>query len=129
MSKKAFVTAFNENFIKLTKTIHQLVPDNKQLETIKNAVHIGSKVKPELYINNFYEHVVIPYETHILDKNQEFFLNLDFSMLSDFISSEQAEEANILKHKWNSFTNEQQDILWKYMVVLTKLSQRWKNCV
>ena len=127
MSKKAFVTAFNDNFKRLTQTIHQLIPDNQQLEAVKNAVHIGSRAKPELYIKHFYEHVVVPFEQQILTRDDHFFLTLDISKLSDQLSQENAEEANSLKDKWQSFTGEQKDILWQYIIVLTKLSQKWNN--
>lgn len=127
MSKKAFVTAFNDNFKKLTKTIHQLIPENQSLEAIKNAVHVGAMAKPDMYISHFYTHVCTPFETKIIAKDNEFFLNMDVSRLSSQLSTEQAQEANILRQRWSTFTKEQQDILWQYMIVLTKLSQRWHN--
>lgn len=126
MSKKALSTAFNDNFIKLTKTLHQLIPDNQHLEAIKNAVHIGARVNSDLYIKHFYKEVAIPFESQILAKNEQFFLNLDLSSLSS-VTKEQAEEASGLKNMWKTFTEEQQNILWQYMIVLTKLSQRWQN--
>jgi hypothetical protein len=126
MSKTALITAFNDNFKKLTKTIHQLIPENTHLEAIKNAVHIGSRAKPDLYIKHFYEHVAVPFETQIITKDNQFFLNLDLSSISH-LPSDQLDEANALKDKWTGFTTEQQDILWQYMIVLTKISQRWYN--
>lgn len=124
MSKPAIITAFNENFKKMTQTLHQLIPENQQIEAVKNAVHIGARAKPEFYIKHFHEYVSIPFEAQILSRNDDFFLNLD---LSDFLPSDTVGEANQLKEKWTSFTKEEQDILWQYMIVLTKLSQRWNN--
>lgn len=126
MSRKALTTAFNDNFVKLTRTIHQLIPENQQIEAIKNAVHLGARAKPELYIKHFYEHVTIPFHEKVLAKDAGFFINLDLSTISQ-LPSNSVDEANIFKEKWNTFTKEQQDILWQYMVVLTKLSQRWHN--
>ncbi len=126
MSRKALTTAFNDNFVKLTRTIHQLIPDNQQLEAIKNAVHLGARVKPDIYIKHFHEHVVVPFEAQIIAKDDQFFLNLDLSTISQ-LPSNNINDANVLKERWINFSAEQQNILWQYMVVLTKLSQRWHD--
>lgn len=125
MSKKAIVTAFNDNFKKLAGNLHLLIPENEKIETLKNVIHLGALAKPELYIKNFYEHITVPYKEQLDKKDDDFFLNLDLSTINIELVQDNMEDAKFLREKWSSFTQDQQKLLWQYMTVLQKLSERY----
>ena len=125
MSKKALTTAFNDNFKKLAHNIHLLIPENEKIEALKNVIHLGALAKPEEYIKNFYKHVTVPYKQQLDNKDDNFFLNLDLSTINIDLVKENLDEAKFLREKWYNFSKEEQSILWQYMTVLQKLSERY----
>ena len=125
MSKKALTTAFNSNFKKLAENLHILIPDNEPLETLKNAIHLGSLANPEGYIKHFYQHIVVPYKSQLDSKDDRFFLNLDLTSIQVNLVQDHLDDVTLFKDKWASFTEEQQQLLWQYMTVLQKLAERY----
>ena len=112
--------AFNNYLKEFCEKLLIMFPDNENIKLINNGYHIGLIANKSVYIKHFHEHVR-PFHDDILKRNEQLFLNHDFSMIPN-VSGYQA-EINEMKNLWESNLSAQhKSIIWDYLKVLSTLS-------
>ena len=127
MSKKSFLVAFNKQLNDLINKLNLIIRDNEDLIYAKNMFHVPLMTKETIYIENFY-HTAKNYETHIMSKNEDFFINFDISsFFSQKVDPNISEKHQQGKEIWNSFEPQTKNALWQYVQVLYKLANKYYN--
>ena len=74
----------------------------------------------------FKNHITFKYKTHILDKNEDFFLTNTFQEERLNVSNENYANELIkrLKDHWNQIDDKNKETIWKYFQVLVVLSEK-----
>ena len=95
----------------------------KEFHVLKNSVRLAAMMTPKLPQTIFHQHVFIPYEQHIINKNEVFFLEEDYASHLEG-NSVNLDIVQQIKGIWKSLAPDQKEIIWKYMQVLVVLNRR-----
>ena len=122
MNKTKCIVIFNTQLKKFINEIISIYPTLYELKSIKTKVgtllSFGSDT--QIIIKTFYHVVLLKYKEQILNKNETFFLNMD-------LTGTQLEEFNKLKDVYMNSSPNTKTIMWKYIILLTKLSEKYAN--
>lgn len=121
--KKSFVVGFNKQLKELVDKLNIMIPNNEDLKLAKNMFHVPIMTKENIYIEHFYQNVK-EYESQIMNKNEDFFINFDISQIFN-ITNEINEKHNEAKNLWNNFDSQSKNALWQYVQVLFKLAKKY----
>ena len=115
--KQKYAEGFNSQMINLFKELTLMYPDNKDFKYILTQVRLISNTTYELPIQT-YEMNFKPYRDHLNQRNEQFFLefNLQNTPLKDL---------DYLKEIWKTTTDKTKDAMWRYFVILDKLSMKY----
>lgn len=117
--KAKLVSMFNEKLSSMVNEVVQMYPSMNDFKVLKGKLSTALTLTPKLTIEIFGTHV-LKYEEQIMKKDEEFFLNLDFSGTA-------VEEFSHLRDVYTSSSAENKDCLWKYIILLTKVSKKYKT--
>lgn len=121
MSKKIFIDTFFKQFGEFMDQLIKVFPQDPDFVAYKMGLSLFHKTNPSLVIDTIKEHV-LPFESTILAKNEDFFLKHEFKeyMDDDTIGSV------ILKLKglWSVLTPENRTCVWDYIILLMNLAKR-----
>lgn len=111
------VKRFNKTLFDFFKQIIAIYPDVKVFYQLRTQLRMGLTTNEKLAITNFYTHLVKEYKQQILSQDESFFLDFDLTgtVLSDL---------NYLKVVFKDATPNTKVALWKYVKVLTILSEK-----
>lgn len=114
---------FNVTAKEFVQALLSVFPNDSDFQMIKFGINTAMLTKRSLVQNIFNQKVSIPYETYILDKNEEFFLNNDFKDIQadDEIATKLIGK---LKEMWSVLDTHNRDMVWKYLKVLILLNKR-----
>ena len=117
-----YVEKFNEIFQELLQDLIKVFPDDADLRTYLFAVK-GAMIVNEFIICKVFQSHLMVYESQIMEKDETFFLDKDFS---EFDSNKV--DVRTLVHKlktcWTLLTEENKQTLWKYFKVLMILANK-----
>lgn len=117
-----YVEKFNEIFQELLKDLIKVFPNDADLRTYLFAVKGAIMIDEFIVCKVFHSHLLV-YETQILEKDERFFLDKDYS---EFHSKKV--DIRTLVHKlktcWSVLTEENKETLWRYFKVLMILAQK-----
>jgi hypothetical protein len=119
-NKQKYFQAFNNHLSLFIKDLMLAFPDDKDFALCKNSLNllvINNEQKPCKLFHTF----ISDYKDNILNKNEDFFLNNDYSeIMSEDVTSSLI---NKLKNYWTLLENDK-DKVWNYLILLIKLSDR-----
>ncbi len=113
----AYLKAFNNQILKLAKELSTLYPENSDLKSLKNTLFLTIRTTPKLPIQVYRTHIYTPYNDEILSENESFFLDLD-------LTGTTLQKLEYVKSVWKEASEENRNIIWKYLKVLNKLIER-----
>ena len=114
-SKTELSELFNKQLTSMVKEVIQMYPTVTEFKSLQGKLSTAIMMTPKLVIEVFAQQSQ-QYETQIMKKDEQFFLNLD-------LTGSPIEEFAHLKHVFNSSTPESKAAIWKYVMVLTKLAK------
>lgn len=120
---KSFLVAFNKQLKELIDKLNIMIPNNEDLQLAKNMFHIPIMTKENIYLEHFYENAKT-YESQIMSKDEEFFINFDISELFN-VTPDVNEKHKEAKHIWQNFDPQSKNALWQYVQVLFKLAKKY----
>jgi hypothetical protein len=115
MSSSGNVVAFNNYLKEFVGKLHGMFPENDKVSIAKNMFHTLLLTDKEIYIRHFHEHALKKFKNDILARNEQVFLNADFSFIP---------EAAEFKGIWKTLDDKQKVPIWDYLKVLTVLAAR-----
>ena len=120
---------FNDKFLEFMNELIQSFPDDKDFKLFKqsfNMLKLVDETKPLLI---FRIHASI-YKTQIESKDETFFLEHNFENEMK-IAQQNSNDANFsndlmmkLKQYWVDLTQENKEIVWKYLILLYKINDK-----
>lgn len=115
---------FNKTFNEFIDDIILIFPNDSELRMYKKLISTALTFNSRLIINIFIDSVVLKYGTQLLEKDESFFLNNDYSDLIDSSQTEYNALIQKIKEYWVIMNDENKDIIWKYFRVLILLSKK-----
>jgi hypothetical protein len=110
---------FNKIVDKFLTELQTILPDEKDIIIFKSQVDVTAMINPNKILNSFIKHVY-PHKTHIMEKNEDFFLGNGLNIEKDYMS-----EAIHLSELWKTkLSLENKIVVWKYFQVMILLSEK-----
>lgn len=124
MNKEIYYILFNEKLNEFFTDIIAVFPDIKDFKTFKSGLSVLKNINvksPQIIFNN---HILNKFKEEIYKKDENFFLNeAEYDILSketdywlDFIKQ--------IKNIWKTMSEENKEIVWKYLHILCILSDK-----
>ena len=126
--KSAYKTTFHNTIVRMLDYIRDNVPDlKKQMISYKGLYrYVSGSDEPLIMFNKYAK----PHKTDIESKNDNFVKDLNIAEIVGETDDDVAlEEGMFLRDMWNSdkLTDEIKDNLWKFLIVLNKVSDKYVN--
>ena len=126
---KTLLSAFNNTLDKFSCEIISTYPQEKEFVLFKNAIKLVQKVNPRKVLSLFIEYID-PYKVKILEKDESFFLNANYSNVISKANANKKNAWNLIdriKVYWKDMSDTNKEVMWNYFIVLITLS--YKYCV
>lgn len=118
-----YLTAFNNLIFKFTDDLIETFPEENDFKVYRRAFSIlkSANAKKMCVIFRNYSQI---YREKILNKDETFFLDNEYSEIKQANEDENTVEQviNKLKSYWGELSGENKEKIWKYLETLIKLS-------
>lgn len=118
MSKKILIDTFFNQFTDFLKQLENMYPDDTDFPVFITTLDLLKSTNPILVVKFVKENIVDLYKDKILNKDESFFLDQDYTKHGDV-------DLNII-HKLKKYVKDMssnsKDVVWKYIELLTKLT-------
>ena len=122
-NKSSLLKVFNTHLLEFIDDVISIFPDNLDLKTGKTFIEGLKKVNPKALIQVWKSNIVNPYRNFILQGDQTFFLNKDYT---NDLPTDSGKALEILDQVRTSLKNssiENKKKAMKYVQNLTKISE------
>jgi hypothetical protein len=127
-SPVVYQEAFNNKLVELLNDMITTFPDIcEDLKTLKHGVNMIRNIDPKVPQSFFNERVCVPYEERILSKDENFFLDHDYTDDVKLIHGFNIDVVGKLKSIWKDMNEGNKQTIWKYMHVLLALNRKCVN--
>ena len=125
MDNTNILQAFNNHFFEFIEDIHIIMPDNKDIMSVKTSLNTMKKMNPRLIIKIWKIRISDKYKQNIENGDISFFLEKDYSEDLENLESSNSiiNKINILREPIRKMGEENQAKCMKYIKNLTKLSE------
>ena len=117
MSKKILIDTFFNQFTDFLKQLENMYPDDTDFPVFITTLNLLKSPNPILVVKFVKENIVDLYKDKILNKDESFFLDQDYTQHGDV-------DLNIV-HKLKKYVKDMspnsKDVVWKYIDLLMKL--------
>jgi len=118
MSKKVLIDTFFNQFTDFLKQLENMYPDDTDFPVFITTLELLKSTNPILVVKFVKENIVDLYKDKILNKDESFFLDQDYTKRGDV-------DLNIvhkLKKYVKDMSSNSKDVVWKYIELLMKLT-------
>jgi len=118
MSKKILIDTFFNQFTDFLKQLENMYPDDTDFPVFLTTLDLLKSTNPMLVVKFVKENIVDLYKDKILNKDESFFLDQDYTNHGDV-------DLNIvhkLKKYVKDMSSNSKDVVWKYIELLMKLA-------
>jgi hypothetical protein len=118
MSKKILIDTFFNQFTDFLKQLENMYPDDTDFPVFLTTLDLLKSTNPMLVVKFVKENIVDLYKDKILNKDESFFLDQDYTKHGDV-------DLNIvqkLKKYVKDMSPNSKDVVWKYIELLMKLA-------
>jgi len=119
-----FLGKFNHTFKEFINDLIKSFPGDPDFKMYKMAISTAMIMNESLVIGVFKEKVMDRYSEKILAKDDAFFMDNNYNELQGEFSEASA-IIQKLKGYWSGMSPDDRDVVWRYFVVLVKLSQKY----
>jgi hypothetical protein len=119
-----FLGKFNRTFKEFINDLIKSFPNDPDFKMYKMAISTAMIMNESLVIGVFKEKVMDRYSEKILAKDDAFFMDNNYNELQGEFSEASA-IIQKLKGYWSGMSPDDRDVVWRYFVVLVKLSQKY----
>lgn len=120
------LTAFNTQLDRLLENLINYFPGNDNFKNFQTIFSLLKTTNPRKIMSLFKTYVTDKYNTQILEKNEEFFMENKFEEEKSNIKNDNYADDLIkqLKEHWSMIDEKNKEIIWKYFQVLVVLSEK-----
>ena len=131
MNKEKCVEVFNKQLNDFINDLITVYPKDDDLYTFKTSIKMLSLVDDKKVLRMFKEFVYDKYKEPLMAKDSEFFLQNDYN---EFVNGNFDAQANPevteqlinkIKSYWKEMSTANRDIVWSYLQVLIKLTDKF----
>jgi hypothetical protein len=118
MSRKVLIDTFFNQFTDFLKQLENMYPDDTDFPVFLTTLDLLKSTNPMLVVKFVKENIVDLYKDKILNKDESFFLDQDYTKHGDV-------DLNIvhkLKKYVKDMSSNSKDVVWKYIELLMKLA-------
>ena len=119
----SFLKAFTTELQSFINEFTDMFPKEKYLKVYSSTMSSMIRVNPKM-VHTYFMQYVYPYKNQILNKEEKFFMEKDYTDEIKEIGQVDLVEAMKLKTLWEVMTPESKDNTWLYLSNLIKLSER-----
>ena len=122
---KTLLTAFNNTLIKFINELISTYPQEGTFTVLKTTISLMKRINPRKVLKIFIKNID-PFREHLMSRNEEFFLNDNYSSIVNDTDNKQDAWKLIdkLKLYWKDTNKNNKDIIWDYFNVLLTISDR-----
>jgi len=122
-TKQLLMTGFNKKFDEFLADLISTFPEDKDFRNFKNSFNLLKNIDEKKPITVFSMYAPL-YRENVLAKNEQFFIENDYSELSKEknITSELIAK---LKNYWTQLDETNREVVWKYLIILITLVDRY----
>lgn len=124
MSNKSIVMkAFLNQFTDFVEDIHDVFPDNADIDSTKTALFLIKKTNPRILFNAWTTYIVEPYNDQIENGDIGFFLDKDYTRDLEYMGNAVMQKVDMLRGPIRDMGVDNQAKSMKYIQNLTKLAK------
>jgi hypothetical protein len=117
-----YLTAFNNLVIKFNEDLIDVFPEENDFKVYKRGIMMLNSANAKK-ICKLYKEYMILYRSKIIDKDETFFVNNNYTEIVSNSNSEGVESIILkLKHYWGNLSTGNKEKVWEYLNSLIKLS-------
>ena len=117
-----YLTAFNNLVIKFNEDLIDVFPEENDFKVYKRGIMMLNSANAKK-ICKLYKEYMILYRNKIIDKDETFFVNNNYTEIVSNSNSEGVESIILkLKHYWGHLSTSNKEKVWDYLNSLIKLS-------
>ena len=117
-----YLTAFNNLVIKFNEDLIDVFPEENDFKVYKRGIMMLNSANAKK-ICKLYKEYMILYRSKIIDKDETFFVNNNYTEIVSNSNSEGVESIILkLKHYWGNLSSGNKEKVWEYLNSLIKLS-------
>lgn len=119
MSRKVFIDTFFNQFTRFIGELSEMYPDDTDFPVFMATLNLLKSTNPMLVINFVKTEIIDLYETKIIERDENFFINEEYSRKDinlDIIKK--------LKQYIVNMTTKNKEIVWCYIEILMKLCKK-----
>jgi hypothetical protein len=120
---------FNNTFKDFITELVETFPDDMEFKMYHMGLQALLVTSPTTVIDVFQDQVVNMYETQIMNQNDAFFMEHDYSNLKESNGANAARIIDKVKTYYGSMKRSDQEVVMKYMRVLTILCKKYFTAV
>ncbi len=118
--------AFNNNLIRFFEDLVESYPEEKEIKYGLEALQGAKKINPKLILDLFYEHVYVPAHESIEKEDHEGVIRYAKAKIQNEFN-EMSAALVIFDRHWDTMSEHNQSIIWKYLKVLCVLCEKAKG--
>ncbi len=122
IDKQRYFQLFNNKMNEFIRDLITVFPDDKDFKLFKNSFDLLKITNEEQPCKVFYT-VTQKFKKNILEKNEKFFLENDYSDIIENDTDVTTSLINKLKTYWTLLENDKQTV-WNYLIILVKLADK-----
>jgi len=117
---------FNRKLVEFANDLVYIFPTVGDFQIFQTACDWSMRIDKKAPQSFFDTCVVQPFKAKILCKDESFFLDESYSQYSDYMQYYGSDMNLILKLKviWKTLDLDNKEVIWKYMQVLTMISEK-----
>ena len=118
--------AFNTQLIRFFEQLSETYPEERDIKMALQTIMGAKLINPKLILDLFYEHVCKDLKQTIIDENSEVMIKYaKYKISAQF--NEMSPALLIFDKHWDTMTQENRKVIWKYLQVLCSLCERARN--
>ena len=132
-SNQIYIESFNNKLQEFLVDLSETFPELKDIRMLKSSFVMVKNINPRLPQKVFNEHIAREFDQKIRNRDENFFLEYNYEDIVENVSKIGGVQGNAvqaldfvgqLKRVWRDLTEENKDVVWKYMTVLLVLNEK-----
>jgi hypothetical protein len=115
--------AFNTQLIRFFEQLSETYPEERDIKLSLEAIRGAKIINPKLILDLFYEHVYKDLKDFINNKDADAIIDYGRKKITTQFN-EISPALTIFDKHWNTMTVDNQNVIWKYLQVLSVLCER-----
>ncbi len=123
-----YFECFNTKLDEFLKDLSTSFPEFNDVKVLRNGLKLAMTIDAKLPQKYFNENLTSSFETHIMSRDEKFFLEQDYQEIirhnSNLINGIDLDIIPKIKSIWKTLDDSNKDAIWKYLQLLVLLNKK-----